>query len=166
MFAYNILTCILGSGMSSRLFRTVREENGLCYSIHAYTAIHRDTGVSGVYLALGKDTEKQALELTRGVIERFVREGPAEEELIRAREQNKSNALMSLESTVSRSNSIGNAVLFHNAAREPDEISARYDAVTREEVQALAEEIFNFSEVSLSVVGKPDKEETYRELLG
>ncbi|MDR0293254.1 MAG: insulinase family protein [Oscillospiraceae bacterium] len=162
----NVLTSILGAGMSSRLFQTVREENGLCYSVYSYGAKHRDTGVAGVYLALGRETEKQALELTREVVETFVKEGPTETELTRAREQLKANTLMAIESTVRRSSSLGDAVLFWGCTLEPDEIIARIDAVTREKVLELAARVFDFSQVSLSVVGKPEDEAVYRSLLG
>ncbi|MCL1807298.1 MAG: insulinase family protein [Oscillospiraceae bacterium] len=165
VFAYNILTCILGAGMSSRLFQAVREQHGLCYSVYSYQAAHRDTGVAGVYLGLGRETEKQALELTRKVIEEFTKDGPTEDELSRAREQNKANQLMSLESTVSRSSALGHAALFYGSAMEPDEIAARFDAVTRDDVMEIASNIFDFQNVSLAVVGKPEEESVYRGLL-
>ncbi len=165
MYAYRVLSSILGAGMSSRLFQTVREENGLCYSVYSYTAGHRDTGVAGVYLALGRDTETQALELTRKVVETFVKEGPTEQELTRAREQQKANILMATESTVHRSNSLGESTLMLGSALEPDEIIARIDAVTRDAVTEIARRVFDFGQVSLSVVGKPRDEAVYRELL-
>ena len=166
IFSYNILTCILGAGMSSRLFQTVREEHGLCYSVYAFQVQHIGAGITGVYLGLGRETERQALELTRGVIETFLKEGPTDVELSRAREQNKANILMGLESTVTRATSIGNATLYYGQAMEPDELSARFDAVTREDVMTLAAGMYDFSKASLSVVGKPEDEAVYRELLG
>lgn len=165
VYAYNVLTSILGAGMSSRLYQTVREENGLCYSVYSYTAGHRDTGVAGVYLALGRETEKQAIELSRAVIERFVKEGPTDIEMTRAREQFKANALMALESTVSRSNSLGNGVLFYGDVVEPDEIIKRIDAVSQEAVMDIASRVYDFSRASLAVVGKPENESVYRDLL-
>ena len=161
----SVLTSILGAGMSSRLFQKVREENGLCYSVYSYGAKHRDTGVAGVYLALGRETEKQALELTREVVGAFVKEGPTDVELTRSREQLKANTLMGIESTVQRSSSLGDAVLFYGDTLEPDEIIARIDGVTRESVMELAARIYDFSKISLSVVGKPEDESVYRELL-
>ncbi|MDR0324771.1 MAG: insulinase family protein [Oscillospiraceae bacterium] len=161
----SVLTSILGAGMSSRLFQTVREENGLCYSVYSYGAKHRGTGVAGVYLALGRETEKQALELTRKVVETFVKEGPTDVELTRSREQLKANTLMAIESTVQRSSALGDATLFYGNTLEPDEIIKRIDAVTREGVMELAARIYDFSKVSLSVVGKPEDESVYRGLL-
>jgi len=165
IYAYQVLSSILGAGMSSRLYQTVREENGLCYSVYSYTAAHRDTGVAGVYLALGRETERQALELTRNVITRFVADGPTEPELIRAKEQIKANTIMALESTVQRSGALGNSVLFYGDALEPDDVIARVDAVTKDAVMAIAAQVYDFAQVSLSVVGQPDDEAVYRGLL-
>ncbi|MDR1692248.1 MAG: insulinase family protein [Oscillospiraceae bacterium] len=163
--AYRVLTAILGSGMSSRLFRTVREEKGLCYSVYSYVVEHQDTGVAGVYLALSRDSEGQALELTKKVVEEFVQDGPTDAELTRAKEQRKANILMSEESTTHRSSGLGNAVLTFGSAREIDDVIARVDAVTKDDVMEIAARVFDFGQVSLSVVGKPQTEAAYRELL-
>ncbi|MCL2002437.1 MAG: insulinase family protein [Oscillospiraceae bacterium] len=164
-YAYGVMSAILGSGMSSRLFQKIREEHGLCYSVYSSQAPHRDTGAAVIYTALGPETERKALELIREVVEQYAREGPSEQELTRAREQCKANNIMSEESTVNRSISIGHSTLFFGGAHETDEIIARINAVTREAVTELAARIFDFSQVSLSVVGKPEDEAVYRDLL-
>ena len=164
-FPYCIMSSILGAGMSSRLYQTVREENGLCYSVYAYRTGHRDVGVAGVYTALGPDTEKKALALIREVVERYVREGPTEQELTKAREQLKANILMGLESTVNRAFDIGNQIFIYNEIAEIDDYVARIDAVTRERVMEHSAAVFDFSRISLSVVGRPEGEAVYRELL-
>lgn len=152
-YALQVLNGILGSGMSSRLFQTVRERNGLCYSIYSFTAAHADTGVLGVYTALGKETERQALELTLRVITELVESGPAPAELDRVREQIKANVLMGLESTSSRMHHLGQSELLTGRVSTPDEIIERYDAVTREGVWDLARRVFNMEQMSFSAVG-------------
>jgi predicted Zn-dependent peptidase len=164
-YAYSIMSSILGAGMSSRLYQKIREEHGLCYSVYSYTTSHRDTGVAGVYTALGPETEKKALGLIREVVDKFVKEGPDDLELNRAREQLKANIIMTEELTMHRSTGIGNSVICFGNALETDEVIRRIDAVTRERVMELAAQIFDFSKVSLSVVGKPEDEAVYRELL-
>jgi predicted Zn-dependent peptidase len=165
-FAYTVMSSILGAGMSSRLYQNVREENGRCYSIYSFTTSHRDTGVAGIYTALGPDTEKKALELIREVVELYIKEGPTETELSRAREQLKANVIMSEESTMYRSLGIGQSVLNFGDALEMDEVIKRIDAVTRDAVLEIAARVTDFNRISLSVVGRPGDETGYRELLG
>jgi predicted Zn-dependent peptidase len=165
-YAYNVMSNILGAGMSSRLYQKIREEHGLCYAVYSYTTAHRDTGVAGVYVALGPETEKKALELIREVVDKFVKDGPTDTELNRAREQFKANIIMTEELTMHRSTGIGHSVLCFGDALETNEVIRRIDAVTREGVMELAARVFDFSKVSLSVVGKPEDETVYRGLLG
>ncbi len=152
-YALQVLNGILGAGMSSRLFQTVREQNGLCYSVYSYTAGHADAGLFGIYTALNKETESQAIRLICDVVRRFAEEGPTDKELFRVREQIKANVLMSLESTSSRMHHLGQNELLMNHVPTPDEITERYDAVTCEGVRELAGDIFDFESLSFSAVG-------------
>ncbi|MBQ3861602.1 MAG: insulinase family protein, partial [Clostridia bacterium] len=110
-FAWQIMSMILGGGMSSRLFQKVREENGLCYSIGSFTSSFSDTGMFGISTAVGRDTEEKALTLIRSEIDRFRDDGIEQSELDRARELIKSGVILSLESTASRMNRLGSSVL-------------------------------------------------------
>ena len=151
--------------MSSRLFQQVRERQGLCYSVYSYGAGHAETGVFCVYTALNRETEGKALETIRRVITQFKAEGPTDEELERAREQSKANVVMGLESTQSRMSHAGRSLLFSGEILSAEEIIAAYNAVTRQDVMALAEEIFRWDQVSLSAVGQVRSVEEYKELL-
>lgn len=164
-FALQLLSAILGGGVSSRLFQTVREQQGLCYSIYSYGAGHQDAGVFCVYTALNRETEGTALETIRRVIDRFLEEGPDQEELDRAREQSKANVIMGLESTHALMSHAGRSLLFLGQILSPEEIIAAYDAVTREDVMELAREIFRWDQVSLSAVGQVRPVEEYKKIL-
>ena len=165
-YEMQVLSSVLGGGVSSRLFQNVREQQGLCYSIYSYGSAHEDTGLLCIYTALGKDTERQALVTVCDTIARFAAEGPTAEEVHRAREQSKSNVLMGMESTQARMSHLGRSSLFHDHIPSPEEIAAAYDAVTRQGVQDLAQEIFDFGAVSLSAVGRIATAEEYQSLLG
>ncbi|MDR1736369.1 MAG: insulinase family protein [Oscillospiraceae bacterium] len=162
-YTLQVLNGILGSGMSSRLFQTVREQNGLCYSVYSFTAAHADTGVLGVYTALGKETEKEALRLSLKVIGELREKGPTPEEVDRVREQIKANVLMGLESTSSRMHHLGQSELLMGKISTPDEIIERYDAVTREGILNLAGQILDTSAMSFSAVGNVEGTD-YRQL--
>ncbi|MFQ7452600.1 MAG: insulinase family protein [Flavonifractor plautii] len=82
-------------------FQQVREQKGLCYSIYSYGTCHDNTGYFGVYTALGRETEGQALDTILAVIREPTEHGVTQAELDRAREQSKANVLMGLESAQS-----------------------------------------------------------------
>ena len=98
-FTMALLSSILGGNMSSRLFQTVREKNGLCYAIYTYTASFLDCGMFGISAAVGRETEQRALALIRDELERFRTDGVTQSELDRAREQVHASVLMAEEST-------------------------------------------------------------------
>ena len=164
-FAMNLLSSILGGGMSSRLFQSVREKNGLCYSIYSFTTPHLDTGLLSIYTGLGAETERKALELIVCELHEFCETGPAPDELSRCREQVKTTLLMGLESTGTRMMTVGRSELLRGEVSAVEQVLAAYDKVTMEDILSLARRVFDFSQVSLAVVGQPDREETYRALL-
>ena len=163
-FALQLLSAILGGGVS-RLFQQVREQQGLCYSIYSYGAGHAETGVFCIYTALNKETEAKALATIHRVIDDFLANGPTTEELERAREQSKANVIMGLESTQSRMSHAGRSLLFSGEILTPEQIIDAYDRVTREDVVALAQEIFAWDRASLSAVGQVRTAEEYRQLV-
>lgn len=164
-FAMNLLSSILGGGMSSRLFQGVREQNGLCYSIYTFTTPHLDTGLLSIYTGLGAETEHKALELIVRELHRFCEDGPTPDELSRCREQVKTTLLMGLESTGTRMMTIGRSELLRGQVAAVEQVLAAYDKVTAEDLLQLARRVFDFEQVSLAVVGQPDRAETYRALL-
>ena len=165
-FTLQLLSTMLGSGMSSRLWQELREKRGLCYSVYTYGAGHAETGLFAVYTALSQETETQALETICALVREFAEHGPGPEELDRARELSKANVLMGLESTQSRMSALGRGTLLQDRALTTDEVIAAYDAVTAEDVRDLAGELFDFQRASLSVVGRVGGEERYRSILG
>jgi len=164
-YAMQLLTSILGGGMSSRLFQEVRERRGLCYTIYAFSSSHQDTGVTGICTALSRETERDAMLLIRDEIRRFVQDGPKPEELDRAREQAKANLLMSMESNSSRMSHMGRSELFLGRVNTPDESAARFDAVTIGDVRALAGRLFEPGSLSFSAVGNVHDTGWYRAIL-
>jgi predicted Zn-dependent peptidase len=163
-FALQLLCDILGGGMSSRLFQTVRERRGLCYTIYSYGTSYIDTGLFSIYTALGRETEREAIRVIIDEIKRFKEAGVTPEELRRAREQVKANVLMGLESTSIRMNRLGRNELYFGCVPEPEEIIGRYDAVTADDIQKLSEQYLDLSRISFSAVGKVENADKYREM--
>ena len=164
-YALQVMSGILGSGMSSRLFQKVREENGLCYTISGFNSANLDSGIYSIYVALSKNTEQKALTLIREVIVDLLENGISSDEIMRQREQIKANILMGLESTSARMNFLARSVLFHDKILTADEIIQRYDNVTEEDVMNIARDILDFSKASICVVGDVSCDKAYEEFL-
>lgn len=165
-YANALLGGILGGGMASRLFQTVREQNGLCYSVYSFNTSHEDVGVFSIYTALGKETEAKAIALIRKECLRLAADGPERAELSRCREQAKTNMLLGMESTSARMNQLGRGEMFFSRAPELDEVMQMYDAVTADDIAQLARRIFDFEQASICAVGQVGSEDYYRQLLG
>ena len=165
-YAYQLMNAIIGGGMSSRLFQTVRERNGMCYSIYSFPSSHVDTGMFSIYVGLGQEDEAKAAKLICNVLRDFCAEGPTREELSRCREQLKSNLLMGLESTNARMNHLGRYELFNGSVIDADELVAAYDAVTADQICTLANEVFRFDQASICAVGNTGDKAYYRSLIG
>lgn len=164
-FALQLLSTILGSGMSSRLWQEVREKRGLCYSIYSYGAGHTETGLFAIYTALGRETEAEALAAIAAAVREFASGGVTQAELDRAREQSKANVILGLESTQSHMSELGRGELLQGRVMNADEIIEAYDAVTTEDVRKLAGEMFDFEKAALSAVGRVRIAEEYKALL-
>ena len=101
-YALQVLSTMLGGGMSSRLFQEVRENRGLAYSVFSFASCYHDTGLLGIYAGTG---EKETAELVPVVCDELLKliDRPVEEELARARAQLKTSLMMALESCFAQS---------------------------------------------------------------
>ncbi len=136
-----LLSTLLGGGMSSRLFQEIREKRGLVYSIYTFTLPSRECGLFGIYAGTGEAEAAELLPVTLGELAN-VRRSITTAELKRARAQVKAGLLMSLESTGSRCEQL--ARQFHVFGRivPVQEIVAKIDAVTEQEVIDVANRLF------------------------
>ncbi|NLB29546.1 MAG: insulinase family protein, partial [Clostridiales bacterium] len=156
-YTLQLLSDILGGGMSSRLFQKVREERGLCYTLYSYASMFTDCGVFSITTALGAESQPEALLLIADELGRFCDGGITEEERSRSLEQVRSSLLMALESTSARMNRLGHGELFLGEIIAPEEVIARYEAVTADDIKSLAREMLTHSNMSLSVLGRCPK---------
>lgn len=139
-YALALLTNAMGGGMSSRLFQRVREELGLAYAIFAFQQFYQGTGQIGVYVGSAPATAARAEAEILAEFGRVARDGLPAEELEQGKRQLKGQVLLALESTSSRMHRLAQTVLNGDRYRPLDEIRTSIDAVTREEVAALAAE--------------------------
>lgn len=165
-YSIQLLNNIFGGGMSSRLFQTLREKMGLCYSVYSFTSAHCDAGILGLGTALSEETEAEAISAMVDEIKKLLDSGVTADEVHRAREQVKSGVLMSLESTSARMNRLARGELFLGEIVSAEELIERYNAVTEEDILAAARNIFRPELMSLSAVGRVRSVEEYRKLMG
>ncbi len=151
--AMAVLDTILGGSMSSRLFQEIRERRGLAYSVGTYSVGYADTGQVGVYLGTREDNLGEAAEVIGRELTRIGQEAVPATELDRAKQHLKGRLVLSLESPGTRMQRIGHAVLTDTELLEIDEIVARIDAVTSDDVQALGAEFWDPSRMSVAAIG-------------
>ena len=125
---------------------------------------YREEGIQ-VDAALNREQEGQALGAMRDLVCELADHGPTQEELDRVREQAKANLLMGSESIQSRMSQLGASALLYGRVRETEELLAQYDAVTRQQLRDLAQNIFQMDLASLSAVGRVSGTEEYASLL-
>jgi predicted Zn-dependent peptidase len=126
--------------MSSRLFQRVREELGLAYAVFAYKNFYQSAGQIGVYIGTQPATADAAVEAIRGEYARLSREGLPGAELADGKQQLKGQVMLSLESP--GAHRLAGFVLHDDRYRPLDQMLAEIDAVTGDEVAAVAAEYF------------------------
>ncbi len=148
-----LLNTMLGGGMSSRLFQTIREDEGLAYSIYSEMNPFRDTGSLCVYAGTSVDKTRKVLQLTLQELRRLKEETVSDVELKRAKDQLKSNMVIGLESSGSRMANLARQQMYFGRFFGIDEIMEEIEAVTTSDVQELARELFQPETMALTLLG-------------
>ena len=151
-----LLNTLLGGGMSSRLFQTVREERGLVYAIYSDLNPYRDTGSLCVYAGTSSDRALQVIDLIMEEFRRLKTEPLQPDELRRAKDQLKGNLLLSLESSMSRMSNLARQQMYFERFFGLEEILAKVEEVTEEQVMAMATELFQPERVAVTLLGRLD----------
>jgi predicted Zn-dependent peptidase len=148
-----VLNTLLGGGMSSRLFQNIRERQGLAYSIYSDLNPYRDTGCLAVYAGTSLAS---AAKVVHSVVEEFrkLKAGPVpDEELRRSKAQLKGSLMLSLESSTARMSNLARQEMYFERFSDLDELIAKIEAVTVEDLQTLANEFFKTESVAVTALG-------------
>jgi predicted Zn-dependent peptidase len=151
-----ILNTVLGGGMSSRLFQTIREERGMAYSVYSDLSPYRDTGTLCVYAGTSANKVMEVVDL---IVTEFrkMKDAPlSEDELTRAKDQVRGNILLGLESSNSRMANLARQEMYFQQFFTVDEIIARIGDVTAEQVQAMAQRLFDPERIAVTLLGRLD----------
>jgi predicted Zn-dependent peptidase len=155
-YATLLLNTLLGGGMSSRLFQTVREERGLVYSIYSDLNPYRDTGSLCVYAGTSADRALQVIDLIMEEFRRLKTEPLPPEELQRAKDQLKGNLLLSLESSMSRMSNLARQQMYFERFFGLEEIIEKVESVTEGQVMEMATQLFQPERVAVTLLGRLD----------
>jgi predicted Zn-dependent peptidase len=152
-YALTILNSLLGRGMSSRLFKEVRERRGLAYSVGSSVSRHRDTGVIAVSAGVSPEKAEEAGKVILEEVFKLVDEAVPEEELTRARDFTVGNFRLSLETTMALTQWTGENLVTTGEIEEIDDVVASLSAVTAADMQRVAKRLFSRDNVAMSLVG-------------
>jgi len=155
-YATLILNTVLGGGMSSRLFQTIREERGMAYSIYSDLSPYRDTGTLCVYAGTSSGKALDVVDLVLNEFRKLKDSPLSDEELTRAKDQVKGNILLGMESSNARMANLARQEMYFHQFITVDEIIARIGEVEAPHVQAMAQRLFDPERIAVTLLGRLD----------
>ncbi|MFY9780906.1 MAG: pitrilysin family protein [Candidatus Baltobacteraceae bacterium] len=156
-YALSVLDTVLGGGMSSRLFQEVREKRGLAYSVYSFQQCYRDAGLFGISAGTSPASVQECVDVVFGELAKLAERGASDAEIALAKEHLKGSMTLALESSSSRMIRLGRSEFNLGRQFSIEEIEARVDAVTRDDVLRLAAELFAPQNLGLCVLGPLDE---------
>ena len=155
-FQLSVLDSLFGGSLSSRLFQEVREKRGLVYSVYSFANLYTETGLTGLYFGCRPERLGQVVETVGRELIKVTKEPVPEDELQRAKEHLKGRMILGLESTSSRMTRLGKGVITGTEILSLDELAARVDAVTSEQILELAGEMYRLDHLSVVGIGSDE----------
>ncbi|CAN5650529.1 pitrilysin family protein [soil metagenome] len=162
-YAAELLANIIGGGTSSRLWQKVREERGLAYSVGSSAVMFSDCGIFSVFAGTSPDQVEEVLDIVLDEMRWIVRNGVSAGELQLMKDQTIASILLGLEDSAGRAGTLAHMELLHGRQIPVEESIERVDAVTAEEVHALAVEYFKTEKIAFVALGDLDKFDLSRE---
>ncbi len=163
-YALDLLSVLFGESMSSRLFMELRERQGLCYDVNSYVSHFLDAGSFGVYAAVDPTNGPKAVGALVSELRRLA-DGVPDEELNRARELAKGRLLLRMEDTRSVSGWLGGQEILTGEIKSPEDVVAKLDAVTSEDVSRVIKTILRTETLNLAIVGPHRSDRRFMPLL-
>ncbi|MGH3745460.1 MAG: M16 family metallopeptidase [Mycobacteriales bacterium] len=151
-YALSVLNAALGGGMSSRLFQEVREKRGLAYSVYSFTSSYTDAGHFGVYVGCAPRRTAQVLDICRSELAHVAAHGLSGEEMDLGKGQVRGGLVLGLEDTGARMTRLGKSELVYGELPTVAEVLRRIEAVTPDEVRAVASDVLG-ARPSLALLG-------------
>ncbi|HET9269082.1 MAG TPA: pitrilysin family protein [Vicinamibacterales bacterium] len=164
-FASYALNTVLGGSMSSRLFQNVREKRGLAYAVFSGLSAYRDAGAVTIYAGCANDAVGELIDVVVAEIRRLKEEPMTDVELRRAKDHLKGSLMLGLESTSSRMSNLARQEMYFDRQFSLDETLQSVEAVTRDDVRRVTDELFAPAGLAATVLGAVNGLEIPRERL-
>ena len=164
-YALLILNSILGRGMSSRLFKEVRERRGLAYAVGSGLSRHNDTGLLSITAGVSPEKLREATQVIVEEVFRLSEEPVPEQEMTRARDYTVGTFRLGLETTMALAQRAGENLLTTGEIEPIEEVVAKLEAVTADDVMRVARRLFRRDGVSAAAVGPGASQEEMAALL-
>ena len=164
-FIASVLSTILGGGMSSRLFSKMREDLGICYYIRSSHSASIDHGSFAISAGVSNSRVEEAIEGILEEVRKIILESVSPEELRKAKDFKIGNLFLGLETSDAFADFYGYQEIYREEVLDPEEVVRRIEAVTIEEIQAVARDIFQVQKLNLSIVGPHKDIEKFTNLL-
>jgi len=165
-YALMVLNSLLGRGMSSRLFREVRERRGLAYSIGSAVSRHSDTGMLAVSAGVSPENVREAVLVIMTELEKLVEERVGDEELTKARDFTVGSFRLSLETPMALGQRAGESLLTLGEIEPIESVVENLRAVDAEDISRVAQRVLRRERVALSVVGPDVEQDALEEIVG
>ena len=164
-YAQKLLSIILGGNMSSRMFLNIREAKGICYYISTDSDSYLDAGDISTRAGVDQSRLHEAIGLITQEYLLCAEKGVSDEELQRAKDYLRGKFTLSLEDSEERAHFYGKQKLLYPEVLDTDAYLARFDAVTKKQVDTLAARLFTPENFRLVVIGKEDNKAAMEESL-
>ena len=164
-FPAMIMNTVLGRGMSSRLFKEVRERRGLAYSIGSGITRYNDTGVLSISAGVSAENVAETTRVIKAELQKLVDEPVGEEEMTKARDYTIGSFRLGLETPMALAQRAGEQLLMLGEIEPIEDVVRQIEAVTADDVQRVSQRLIRNDNFSMSVVGPGANEDELRELL-
>jgi predicted Zn-dependent peptidase len=152
-FAASLLDSILGGSASSRLFQEIREKRGMAYSVYSFASQYSDAGQIGLYVGTREENLVECFEIVARELADVSAGNVRPGELERSKENLKGRMLLAMESTSNRMSRLGKSLITDTELLSLDDIVARVDAVTADDIAALAGDLLRLDRLSAAGIG-------------
>jgi predicted Zn-dependent peptidase len=159
-FPMQVLNTLLGDGMSSRLFQNIREKYGFAYAVYSFNNMMQETGAVGVYIGTDHSHVQKCIDLVWKELKSLRSQGITKAELSQTKAQLKGSMMLGMENIPNRMIRLGSSELYFGDLIGLDTIIKNINAVTRDDVQEIAEELFDEGRFATVIFHPNGKHET------
>jgi len=147
-----VLTTLIGGGMSSRLFQTIREKRALAYSIYSFAEFLSDSGIFGIYVGTDKDKIEKVINLIKSELKKLCEKKISTREINQFKSQLAGNLILGLESVSSRMVRLAKIELYLQKYYYLEEVLKEINSVNSEEILTISNKVLNEKDLNITIL--------------